>query len=165
MRSLVPRLGAFTLLALLVVAPAARAVITVLTPLDALLQSETFIFVAKVEKLAPENQERPLAVFKLDRKLKGAPPFDRLPVNMTGDDEGKKAGDTKTVFDRLDDRRELVFFVRKQGKLYNAKAFVEGSWFSLYGQLDADGKTVRWAFLHGEPYLRRTFKGTSAEMV
>ena len=25
-------------------------------------------------------------------------------------------------------------------------------------------KAVRWAFLHCEPYLRRTFKGTTAEM-
>lgn len=167
MRSLLPsRPGAVALFALLLCAPAARAVITVLTPLGALLESETYIFVAKVEKLDPDNKERPLAVFKFDRKLKGdAPPFERLAVNMTGDDEGKKAGDTRTVFDRLDDTRELVFFVRKQGKLYNAKVFVEGSWFSVYGQLDADGKTVRWAFLHGEPYLRRTFKGTSAEMV
>ena len=104
-------------------------------------------------------------MFKLDKKLKGEPPFDRIPVNMTGNDEAKKTGDTKTIFDRLDTSRQLVFFVRKQGKIYNAKVFVEGSWFSMYGALDNDGKTVRWAFLNGEPLLRRTFKGTSAEMI
>ena len=146
-------------------APAARAVITKLTPLAEVLESDDFIFVAKVDKLDPDNKDRPTATFKVDKKLKGEPPFDRIPVNMTGDDEGKKAGDTKTIFDRLDSSRQLVFFVRKQGKIYNAKVFTEGTWFSMYGTLDADGKTVRWAFLHGEPFLRRTFKGTSSEMV
>ena len=156
---------ALALLALLLGATAAPAVITVLTPLAGILESDTYIFVAKADKLDPDNKDRPTATFKLDKKLKGEPPFERIPVNMTGDDEAKKAGDTKTVFDRLDDKREIVFFVRKQGKLYNAKAFVEGSWFSLYGTLDADGTTIRWAFLHGEPFLRRTFKGTSAELI
>ncbi|HEY1186152.1 MAG TPA: hypothetical protein VGE74_00785, partial [Gemmata sp.] len=166
MRSL-PRSRAFALglLVLGLCAPAAHAVITVLTPLGAILESDTYIFVAKVDKLEPDNKDRPLAVFKLDKKLKGEPPFERIPVNMTGNAASQKTGDTKTVFARLDQTRELVFFVRKQGKTYNAKVFVEGSWFSVYGQLDAGGKTVRWAFLHGEPYLRRTFKGTSAEMV
>lgn len=159
------RLSALALLALLMFAAPARAVITKLTPLAEVLESDQFIFVAKAEKLDPDNKDRPTATFTVVKKLKGEPPFDRVPMNMTGDDEGKKAGDTKTVFERLDTTRELVFFVRKQGKLFNAKVFVEGSWFSAYGQLDADGKTIRWAFLHGEPFLRRTFKGTSAEMV
>jgi outer membrane protein assembly factor BamB len=163
--SSVPSLTVLALFALLSTATPARAVITALTPLAEVLEGDDYIFVAKVEKLDPDNKDRPIAVFALDKKLKGEAPFDRIPVNMTGDDEGKKAGDTKTIFDRLDASRKLVFFVREQGKTYNAKVFVEGSWFSLYGTLDDDGKTVRWAFLHGEPFLRRTFKGTSAEMI
>ncbi|MBM3978879.1 MAG: hypothetical protein FJ304_01075 [Planctomycetes bacterium] len=157
--------SALALLALLMVAVPAPAAITKLTPLAEVLESDQVIFVARAEKLDPDNKDRPTAVFTVVKKLKGEPPFDRVPMNMTGDDEGKKAGDTKTAFERLDTTREVVFFLRKQGKLYNAKLFVEGSWFSAYGQIDADGKTVRWAFLHGEPFLRRTFKGTSAEMV
>jgi outer membrane protein assembly factor BamB len=159
------RISTLALFALLFAATPALAVITKLTPLAEVLESDQYIFVAKADKLDPDNKERPTAVFKLEKKLKGEPPFDRLPVNMTGDDEAKKANDTKTIFDRLDTSRQLVFFVRKQGKIYNAKVFVEGSWFSMYGTLDADGKTIRWAFMHGEPFLRRTFKGTSAEMV
>jgi outer membrane protein assembly factor BamB len=156
------RRAALALLALVLVAAPALAVITKLTPLAEVLESDQFIFVAKAEKLDPD---KPASVFTVGKKLKGEPPFDRVPVNMTGDDEAKKTGDTKAMFERLDATRELVFFVRKQGKLYNAKVFVEGTWFSIYGQLDADGKTIRWAFLHGEPFLRRTFKGTTAEMV
>ncbi len=159
------RTAALAVLALALASTAAQAVITKLTPLAEVLESDQYIFVAKVEKLDPDNKDRPTATFKLDKKLKGEVPFDRLPVNMVGDDESKKAGDTKAMFDRLDASRQLVFFVRKQGKIYNAKVFTEGTWFSIYGTLDEDGKTVRWAFLHGEPLLRRTFKGTTAEMV
>src|SRR6266545_466420 len=159
------RLAALAALALLLFTAVAQAVITKLTPLAEVLESDQYIFVAKADRLDPDNKERPSAVFTVEKKLKGEPPFDRIPMNMAGDDEGKKAGDTRTIFDRLDTSRQLVFFIRKQGKIYNAKVFVEGSWFSAYGTLDNDGKTIRWAFLHGEPFLRRTFKGTSAEMI
>ncbi|MFO0825771.1 MAG: PQQ-binding-like beta-propeller repeat protein [Gemmataceae bacterium] len=88
-----------------------------------------------------------------------------MPVNMTGDDDAKKLA-TKTILERLDPSRKVVIFAVKQNGLYDAMAFVEGSWFSLQGTPDpADPKIVRWAFLHGEPFLRRTFKGTTAEMV
>ena len=156
------RFAFLALLALLMLATASQAVIMKLTPLAEVLESEQFIFVAAVDKTDPE---KPSAVFKLDKKLKGEAPFERIPVNMTGDDEAKKAGDTKTILDRLDATRKVVFFVSKRGKKYNAMAFVEGSWFSMQGTIDDADKTVRWAFLHGEPFLRRTFKGTSAELV
>ncbi len=159
------RLVSITGVILLSTGAIAQAVITKLTPLAEVLESEQYIFTAKVEKLDPDNPERPTAIFRRDKNLKGEAPFERIPVNMTGDAEAKKAGDTKAMFDRLDESRTLIFFVRKQGRLYNAKVFVEGTWFSIYGTTDADGNTIRWAFLHGEPYLRRTFKGTSAEMI
>src|SRR5262249_49322641 len=37
-----------------------------------------------------------------------------------------------------------------------------GTWMQLTGVKDGD--TVRWSFTHLEPYLRRTYKGTTAEM-
>lgn len=160
-----PRLPALALLALLLAASAAQAVITKLTPLAEPIERDQFIFVAKADKLDPDNKARPTAVFVLDKKLKGDPPFDRIPVNMTGNKEAKKNGDTKTIFDRLDTSRRLVFFVHRDGNAYDARVFVEGTWFSLSGLADEDGKTVRWALQNGEPFLRRTFKGTSAEMI
>src|SRR4051812_24054087 len=102
------RTAALALLTLALAATAAQAVITKLTPLSEVLASDHYIFVAKAEKLDPDNKERPTAVFKLEKKLKGEVPFDRIPMNMTGDDEGKKEGDTKKIFDRLDTKRELV---------------------------------------------------------
>jgi len=149
------------LLVLLLLAAPAHAVILRLVSLQEVLEGEQLIFVAAVDSVLPD---RPALVLKLDEKLKGDPPFDRLPVNMTGDDEAKKGEHTKLMFDRLDPGRKVVVFASKKGKRYNAMAFSEGTWFSLQGAVDDDGKTVRWAFLHGEPYLRRTFKGTTAEL-
>jgi outer membrane protein assembly factor BamB len=160
MRTHVSRLIA--LLALLLVVAPASAVITKLTPLAEILENDDYIFVAAIDKLEPE---KPLAVFKVEKVFKGKPAYERIAVNMTGNDEAKKAGDTKTIFDRLDPSRKAVFFVGKRGKNHNAKVFVEGSWFSVHGTEDPADKTVRWAFQNGEPFLRRTFKGTTAELV
>ena len=150
------------LLLLLVATLPAPAVITALMPLGTIIENDDFIFVAAVDAVDPE---RPSAVFKLEKALKGKVPYERIPVNMTGDAESKKENDTKIILDRLDTTRKVVFFVSKRGKNHNAKVFVEGSWFSVHGTEDPADKIVRWAFLHGEPYLRRTYKGTSAELV
>jgi outer membrane protein assembly factor BamB len=160
-RSFPAALLALALLAL--TASHASAVIMKLTPLAEVLETEDFIFVAAVDKIDPN---KPSAIFKVEKNLKGESPFDRIPVNMTGNAEAKKNNDTKTVLDRLDASRKVVFFVSKRGKKYNAMAFVEGSWFSMQGTQDeTDSKVVRWAFQNGEPFLRRTFKGTSPELI
>ncbi|MCS7021530.1 MAG: PQQ-like beta-propeller repeat protein [Gemmataceae bacterium] len=140
----------------------AHAVITRLTPLAEVLETERYIFVARVVRV---DADKPAVVFQVVRHLKGEAPFQHLPVNMSGDEEAKKANDTQTILDRLHPRRQVIFFVNKRGKRYNAVAFVEGSWFSLQGLEDENGQAVRWAFLHGEPYLRRTFAGSSAELI
>lgn len=156
-------IAVFAAASVMLAASQAQAVIMKLTPLAEVLETEDFIFVGAPERLDPD---KPAAVFKLDKNLKGEAPFSRLPVNMTGNAEAVKNNDAKTMFDRLDPARKVVFFVSKRGKKYNAMAFVEGTWFSLQGAQDeADAKTVRWAFQGGEPFLRRTFKGTSDELI
>ena len=150
------------LTALLLATASASAVIKKLTHLDEVLESQKYIFVAAVEKVDPD---KPSAIFTVEKVIKGKLPFERLPVNMTGDDDAKKAGDTKTILERLDPTRKVVIFAVKQNGLFEAMAFVEGSWFSLQGTPDPETKAIRWAFLHGEPFLRRTFKGTTAEMI
>ena len=160
---MIPPCTSFPRLPLLLLAAfPANAVIMKLTPLAEVLESEQLILVAAVDKVDPD---KPSAIFKVAKALKGKSPFERIPMNMTGDDEARKHGDTRTILDRLDPTRKVVLFASKRGKKYNAMAFVEGSWFSLQGTIDDADKTVRWAFLHGEPYLRRTYKGTSAELI
>src|SRR5690349_18511578 len=86
------------LAALLLAAGPSPAVIMKLTPLAEILENEDYIFVAAIDRVDPD---KPAAVFKVEKKLKGEPPYERIPVNMTGSDEAKKAGDTKTALDRL----------------------------------------------------------------
>jgi len=149
-------------LALLIVATPAPAVIQKLLPLKDVLESEKFIFVAEVDSVAPE---KPGVVFKLAEKLKGEPPFERIPLNLTSNDTAAKKDDhTKVMLDRLEAGGRLVVFASKKGKNFNAMGFLDGTWFSMQGTLDDDGKTVRWAFICCEPYLRRTYSGTTAEL-
>src|ERR671913_226389 len=68
----------------------------------------------------------------------------------------------KDVLDRLAPGRKLVLFADPVGDGYAAFGFIEGTWFQLLGTKDGDA--VRWAFLHCEPYFRRTFKGTTDEL-
>ena len=156
-----PRLRLAAVFALLLTAFPAPAVILKLVPLKEVLEKEELIFVASVDKVDPD---KPAVVFKFEEKLKGEIPFEKIPVNLTGDTEAKKGDHTKVMFDRLEPGRKLIVFTTKEDKLYSAFVFMEGTWFQIQGTLDADGKTVRWSFLHCEPYLRRTFKGTTAEL-
>jgi hypothetical protein len=149
----------FPLAALLLVASPAPAVIKKLVPLKEVLSSEEFIFVAEVEKVDPG---KPSVVFTFAEHLKGKAPFERMPVNLTGDHFAKKDNHTKELLARLVEKRRAVFFVSAVGKEYSCFGFLEGTWFQLRGT--KDGEAVRWAFLHCEPYFRRTFKGTTAEL-
>lgn len=155
-----PRLS-LAALGLVLFAGPAPGVILKLTPLKDVLHGEQLIFVATVDKLDPD---KPAVVLKFAEKLKGDAPFETLPVNLTGDAEAKKGDHTKVLLDRLDPARKLIVFATKDGDKYHAMVFTEGTWFSLRGTVGDDGKAVRWAFLHAEPYLRRTFKGTTAEL-
>src|SRR5580704_7857991 len=87
---------AFTLLALS--ANYASAVIMKLTPLAEVLETEDFIFVGVADKI---DASKPSVTFKFEKNLKGEAPFERLPVNMTGNAEAVKNNDTKTILERL----------------------------------------------------------------
>lgn len=156
LRSLLPAVLSF-----LVLTSPAFAVIKKLTPLKEVLDGEQFIFIAKVDKVDPD---KPSVVFAVGESLKGKAPVERLAVNLTGDSFAKKDDHTKVMLDRLADGREVVFFASKQGTGYSCFGYLEGTWFQLKGTTDADGKTVRWAFLHCEPYFTRTFKGSTADL-
>ena len=149
-------LAAFAVLAF---AAPASAVIKKLTPLKEVLDGEEFIFLAQVDKVDPD---KPSVIFAFGENLKGKAPFERLAVNLTGDSFAKKDDHTKVMLERLAPGRKLVLFASKQGQGYSCFGFIEGTWFQLKGTKDGDA--VRWAFLHCEPYFRRTFKGTTEEL-
>jgi hypothetical protein len=135
---------------------AARAVIQVLIPLQALIADSDHIFVAKVERIDPA---KPAAVFVATQAIKGELPLERMPVNLTGDKEKH----TPQLLQRLAPDLPLIMCLKKQdqGKQM-VLAFSNGTWFQVLGQ--SDGPQTRWAFTHCETYLRRTFKGSTTEL-
>ena len=156
-----PRSILLTFIVLIVVTVPASAVIKVLTPLSKVVTPVQFIFVAEVDKVDPD---KPSVVLKFTENLKGKTTLERLPVNLTGDAFAKKDGHTQVMLDRLTEGRKLIVFVSEDKGKYYATAFLEGTWFQMNGTTDPETKAVRWAFLHAEPYFRRTFKGTTAEL-
>jgi len=147
------------LLGVLLLAPAAHAVIKALMPLRSALGANQFIFIAKVEKLLPE---RPGMILAVAEDLKGKAPFRSLAVNLKGDRDSQKDKDTERLLRRLAPELPVVLFVFHRGKQFTTFGFSNGTWFQIIGQKTED--RVAWSFTHIEPYLRRTFKGTTAEL-
>jgi outer membrane protein assembly factor BamB len=156
------RVSGWLVLGVMVCVPVlAWAVITKLTPLKEILALQPFIVLAKVERLEPD---KPGMVLTVAEHLKGKLPVERLPVNLTGDSEAQKDKHTTILLDRLEVGTELVLFVGNVRKQYTAFGFTNGTWFQMTGTQEKADEPIRWQFAHCEPYLRRTFKGTTAEL-
>src|SRR5579871_1813257 len=144
---------------MMLMASPAPAVITALTPLSDVLQQSTFIVTATVESV---DAGKPALVLVVDEDLKGKAPMRKLPVLFKGDAEAKKKDHVALILKRVAPKLPLVLFILKQDKKYTAFAYTNGTWFQITG-VEAEG-SVRWSFTHGEPYLRKTFKGSTAEL-
>jgi hypothetical protein len=150
-------IGVFVCVVAGLFAAPALALIQVLLPLETLIQKEAdYIMLAEVDQVDPA---RPAAVIVTRQTLKGKPPFERIPVNLKGDE----LKHTPQLLKRIAPKLPLVLFVGKQpGDKYMMLAYTDGTWFQAVG--DTDGERVRWGFTHCEIYLRRTFKGSTAEL-
>jgi outer membrane protein assembly factor BamB len=146
-------------LALLLSESPARALITALTPLQSVLQQSTFIVAATIEAV---DADKGTMVVVVDEDLKGKSSIRKLPIAMKGDAEAKKKNHVPQILKRVAPKLPLLLFVLKQDKKYTAFAYTNGTWFQIAG-VEADG-AVRWSLTHGEPYLRKTFKGSTAEL-
>jgi outer membrane protein assembly factor BamB len=149
-------------LGLLLLGGSVQAYITELYPLRRALHEQHLIFTAKVEKLDPD---KPSVVLQLDENLKGEASFKRLPINLTPDSTGKREDHTAKLLKRLAPDLSVVVFASKIEKRYTAFGYTNGTWFQIIGRVTDDPATVRWSFTHCEPYLRRTFKGTTDELI
>lgn len=146
-------------LSMLLAQGSAQALITALTPLKDVLHQSTFIVSATVEAV---DADKATMVVGVEEDLKGKSPMRRLPILFKGDAEAKKKDHVPQILKRVAPKIPLVLFILKQDKKYTAFAYTNGTWFQIAG-VESDG-AVRWSFTHGEPYLRKTFKGTTAEL-
>jgi outer membrane protein assembly factor BamB len=158
MRSIVAGLAG--VLVLLLLATPAGALITRLTALQDMLAEATVTVVVKVESL---DEKRPAMMLVVEETLKGKPEWKKLPVLLKGDARATKLKEQPQLLKRLVAGQKLVLFVSKLESDYAAFAYTEGTWFSLSATMVE--KEVRGQFTHLEPYLRRTYKGTTAEMI
>lgn len=144
---------------LLLCASPAQAVITRLTPLRDVLHESTYIVTARVESV---DADKPALALTIEDHLKGKLPAEKMAVLLKGDAEAKKNKHVPIFLKRVAPKLPLILFVLQQDKKYTAFAYTNGSWFQIVG-VEADGQ-MRWSFTHGEPYLRKTFKGSTAEL-
>jgi outer membrane protein assembly factor BamB len=145
----------------LLVVPGSNALFTRLTPLSEVIQEHHFIVVAKVEMLDADKLN---AVFSVEEDLKGKFAIRKLAVNLTGDAEAKKLDHTPKLLKRLAPKLPVVLFVNQKSDSYIIFAFTNGTWFQMVAQKAAKPEDTVFAFTHCEPYLTRTFKGTTEEM-
>jgi outer membrane protein assembly factor BamB len=136
----------------------AVALIERLTPLATILDDADEVFVAHFDRV---DAEKPSAVLLWDKNLTGNSEFRRLPVNLKGDKEKH----TPDFLKRIAPKLPVVLFVTHREDKHLALGYTEGTWFQMIGTKAESGKEARWVFTHCEIYLRRTFKGTTKEMI
>ncbi len=133
----------------------AAAVVEVLTPLAKFIEDADEIVVAKVQQFDPQ---RPSAILAVTDDLKGKSERRQLAVNL----KGKKADQTEQLLARLADDLPVVLFITHMPNQDLAYCYTNGTWFQIIGH--RDGKQTRWGFTDLEPYLPRTFNGSTDEL-
>ncbi len=143
---------ALLLLLPVVAAAPAGAVITRLYPLADVVRDSDVIMALEVSARDPGKQH---ATLKRARLLKGQTAWSGGLLKLTsGDDKSQ----VPVLHARLAPKRRVLVFARG-GKM--ALGYVEGTWFRA---VPAPGSRTDWQLVHLEPYLRRTFRGPSAEL-
>jgi len=136
------------------------AVIKVTTPLKVFLEDSNFILLTKVEQFYPE---KPALILNVQEDLKGKTAYRRLPVVIKIDKAAENENYVPAIMKRLAVGKEIILFIKERGKKSTVFGFTNGAWLQMAGErIDAD--RVVWSLISGEPVLRQTFKGTTAEM-
>src|SRR6478609_2688541 len=117
------------LLLLLAAAPAQAKIVNKVT-LEQLVKSMPVIFTAKVAEFLPDKPG--MVIVPVD-KVHGDFPFDRVPVNLTGDREASKEKQQPLVLERLDKDLTLVVFASRDEQTFDAVAYTNGTWLRLTG--------------------------------
>ncbi|MBX9679312.1 MAG: PQQ-binding-like beta-propeller repeat protein [Gemmataceae bacterium] len=150
-------------LCLLAVVGAAFAVIVAPLPLNALISSADYTFAAKIEKINADA-ERPTVLLEVEEDIKGKFPIRKVPLVFVGDAEAKKLDHPGQLLKRMQVGQSVVFFVNKKGtKKLVIRACADGAWMSIDGSITGENMAV-YQLLTGEPYLRKTYKGSSDDL-
>jgi outer membrane protein assembly factor BamB len=138
----------------------AFAVVKVARPLLGFIDESNIIVLVKVQEFHPD---KPALVLNVQEGLKGKLAFRRLPVVAKLDTAAPNQNFVPAILKRLAVGQDLILFVNERGKKTLVFGFTNGSWFHMVGDR-VDKDRVVWSLLSGEPMLRRTFKGSTAEL-
>jgi outer membrane protein assembly factor BamB len=146
---------------ILLIANPALALITADYPLKTAIDDHQ-IYQAKVIALDPAKKT---AIISLGTPLKGdKAPFPRVAISFNKP-VAKLADHADKVLKRLDTGLPLIVFYDnpQKGDLHVLIGYTNGTWFRVQYDGTKPGEEG-WRFLHGETYLRRTFKGTTEDL-
>jgi hypothetical protein len=131
----------------------AGAVVKRIYPLDQIIADADTVTALRVESL---DAKAHVAVLGRTRLMKGKPAWTKLTVRLSGGDDARQL---PMIEARLTRPRLVILFSKTD--LF-ALGYVEGTWFRIVEPPHPEADP--WVFVHLEPYLRRTFHGTSAQM-
>ena len=161
------------LLALLVLSASdAAAVIKATSPLKLFVRDATQIVRVRVADFAPDKKRMVLVV---EQDIKGKLEQRKLPVVWKVEPDSKWEGvrALPRVLKSFGPDQEAILFINDAGGFWHNKGatrkypiafgFTNGSWFCMESTRQDDGNLL-WKLAQGEPYLRSTFKGTTAQL-
>jgi len=112
-------------------------------------------------------------VFTVDEQLKGKVPFEKLFMALAADKEtAREYNKPSYLLKRLAAQQTVIFFAdAKEGAFAPIRRgnmvlflYANGTWVQFAAVTEDKQTSLPIAFHHFEPYLRRTFKGPTAEM-
>jgi hypothetical protein len=149
-----------------------RGVIKATAPLKLFVRDGTYIVQVRVTKWDPEKSR---AVFEIEEDIKGKLEDRSMNVVWKLEPDSKWEGirTLPRVIKCFGPDEHAILFINDSGGFWHNKGaerknpiafgFTNGSWFCLESSKLEDGKLL-WKLAQGEPYLRSTFKGTTAEL-
>jgi hypothetical protein len=150
----------------------ARGVIKATSPLRLFVGDATQIVQVRVTQFAPEKNR---LVFDVEQDIKGKMEQRSMPVVWKVEPESKWEGirALPRLLRCFGPDQQAILFINDAGGFWHNKGatrkypiafgFTNGSWFCMESTKRDDGKLL-WQLAQGEPYLRTTFKGTTAEL-
>jgi hypothetical protein len=171
-------MNAFTRCALLMIAllalstSEAPGVIKATSPLKLFVRDATQIVQVRVTQFAPEKNR---LVFDVEQDLKAKLEDRSMNVVWKLEPDSKWEGvrTLPRVLKCFGPGQEAILFINDAGGFWHNKGatrkypiafgYTNGSWFCMESKKLDNGKLL-WILAQGEPYLRTTFKGTTAEL-
>jgi hypothetical protein len=150
-----------------------RGVIKATSPLRLFERDATRIVQVRVTRFAPDDNRM---VFEVEQDIKGKKMEQRsMPVVWKIEKDSKWEGirTLPRVLKSFGPDQQAILFINDTGGFWHnagaprknpiAFGFINGSWFCLESTRLDSGK-LQWRLAQGEPYLRTTFSGTTAEL-